>query len=130
VPSSREKDRYYPNGFVGSMVIAGASASPKQFGPPVSSQIAAALSAGDLDSAVGPVTLERPGNVLRGPEGLKLTISPANGFITGEFKHPRTQRVTSVRGIYLPGQNRGTGYFPGSQSGGALQLEIVSPETQ
>jgi hypothetical protein len=126
VKPARSKDRYYPGGFAGTISVSGAAALPKEFGIRIGLNVDGALSGGNLTTPIGPVALERLlAGVLRGPESLKLKVNPSSGLITGQFKHPQSRRLTTVRGVYLRHEERGTGFFLGSDSGGALHLETA-----
>lgn len=126
VKPARSKDRYYPGGFAGTINVSGAAALPKEFGIRIGLNVDGALSGGNLTTPIGLVALERLlAGVLRGPESLKLKVNPSSGLITGQFKHPQSRRLTTVRGVYLRHEERGTGFFLGSDSGGALHLETA-----
>jgi hypothetical protein len=125
----RERDRYYPNGFSGSLSASGVAVIPGGFEIPTSSQVQILISGGNLSTAIGPVSLERPlASLLRGPAELKLKVNRINGLMTGGFKHPQSGRFTALLGVFLPHEMRGAGFFMGMDTGGAIELNVSPPE--
>lgn len=123
---ARARDKYYREGFYGTVTVSGAAKPSSRFAIPSGSQVEANLFGGGLDSPLGPLALELlPNRTLRGTEGLKLSINSATGIISGQFVHPQTQRTVPIRGIFVPNENRGAGFFLGPESGGAVELTIT-----
>jgi hypothetical protein len=126
VKPARERDHYYPGGFNGTLSLLGELAPPTGFVIPATSSVTVTLSEGNLASPLGPLSMERPKpNQLLGSEGVKLTLNPVTGLLTGQFTHPQTQRRTKLRGVITTNGNFGGGYFLGSDVSGALELTVT-----
>lgn len=54
--------------------------------------------------------------------GTKLALSASTGLLTGEFKHPVTNKVTKLYGGVIQNRKSGGGYFLGSSTGGAFEF--------
>jgi hypothetical protein len=58
------------------------------------------------------------------PNKLSLTLNAATGTFTGSFVSPVTNGTTSLKGVLLPYDNAGFGYFLGTNQGGGI---IIRP---
>lgn len=52
----------------------------------------------------------------------KLALSLSTGLLTGEFRHPATNKVVKLYGTVLQNQNAGGGYFLGVAQGGSFEF--------
>ncbi len=64
-----------------------------------------------------------------GNERLRLQIRGSNGLITGTFIHPGDGKLRSIAGVLFQKQGAGTGFFPGVQTTGSIQLTGIGTLT-
>jgi len=78
------------------------------------------LSGGNLtNSMTNSITLGSD-NKIAGDNQLTLRISPTKGSITGSFVDPSNGQIRNVKGVALPTQQQGRGFFPVSNTSGHL----------
>jgi hypothetical protein len=58
----------------------------------------------------------------QGTNPMFLTLSLTNGYLSGWFKVPGVKQTNQFKGVLLPQQNRGDGYFLGTNQSGRLYL--------
>jgi hypothetical protein len=54
---------------------------------------------------------------------LSLTLNAATGTFTGSFVSPVTNGPTALKGVLLPENNAGFGYFLGTNQGGGILIQ-------
>jgi hypothetical protein len=73
----------------------------------------------------------RPNNTLLVTGGatnrLVMSLSTANGLMSGSFLHPDTKRSIILKGVVLQSQNAGFGYFLGTNQSGFIYLGPAAP---
>ncbi|MFM1767990.1 MAG: hypothetical protein RJA22_519 [Verrucomicrobiota bacterium] len=89
------------------------------------------LAGGDL---TGPVTngvslnLRNQWSVnLPNPLSISILLANGNGVVSGGFDHPVLGRRVALRGVVLPRQGVGGGWFLGTNQGGSMALGPVLP---
>jgi len=61
--------------------------------------------------------------VITGTNGLKLTLTPGSGLISGSFTHPQSKVVTSIKAVVQQGQTNLHGFFLGTNLSGQIVLK-------
>ncbi len=127
--------RYFRDGFVTQVSLAGSRYSPPAAGTRVLNYTASTgnalirLGAGNLDVELDKtgtlatnnrLTIDQPGE-----DRLNVILSPGNGLFSGTFIHPTLHRAVGFRGAILQKQNRGVGFFLGNDQGGFVRIEPV-----
>ena len=61
--------------------------------------------------------------VITGTNGLKLTLTPASGLISGSFTHPESKVVTLIKAVVQQGPTNIQGFFLGTNVSGQIILK-------
>jgi hypothetical protein len=120
--------KYTPPGFILSVPV---SISPFTFqtGLPLLSLSTAtiALSGGNLGAETNGVLTVSTNNTVKSlaplTNQLSLTLSTANGTVTGSYTDPLTRRKNTLKGVILQNQTNATGYFLGTNQSGRFVIQ-------
>jgi hypothetical protein len=118
--------RFYPNGFNTSVTMTGARyITPSAGVPSIAGDVELTLGGGNLPSnIVKSAVIDTAGNVTVSPPGtdeLALSVSPANGLISGSFRTPGN-RLTLFTGYLLQTNDFGAGLFFGTNLTGYITV--------
>jgi cyclophilin family peptidyl-prolyl cis-trans isomerase len=119
--------KYYPGGFTNESMIVGS-----RFTPPIGTNRLLGLTAAVVGFTNGnlvvdfanDVTLDAAGKVTNlDTNRLSLNLNKSSGLMTGSFTPPAGTRALPLKGAVLQKQNRGAGYFLGTNSSGRVSID-------
>jgi hypothetical protein len=119
--------KLYPGGFTNSVIITGSTFAPANnaalLGQP---SLEVILDGADLSGAISnSVTPSPNGKITVGAgtiSGLKMSVSPSSGIVTGSFTDPATQKSTAIKGIVFQQETNAAGFFISGTNGGFFYL--------
>ena len=121
---------FYPAGFTNQITALGSRYVP----PPSRTRVldftngVVLLEGGNLEARTTNVVTLEPRARLRviGPNSnhLALVLDAKTGRFRGSFLNPQTHKRDTLRGVLLPKQNIGAGYFLGTNQSGAVYLGL------
>ncbi len=123
---SRAKERYYRGGFTNETVVVGSvfvpgNATNRVFGP---TNGVVGFTNGNLAADFAhSVEIDAKGKV-QDPDSsaLKFSIAKSTGLFSGSVKPPGSNKSIALKGAILQRQNRGAGYFLGTNAAGRVLL--------
>jgi len=117
--------KYYPGGFTNVCEMAGSSYLY------VKTNRVLALTNGVMVFSGGNLAAPLTNEVLltatnaflnQGANPMAVTVGVTNGYLSGWFKVPGARQTNQFKGVLLPEQNRGEGYFLGTNQSGRVLL--------